>query len=216
MSVAETDWQSFLAPDSELPPDVNFLVKDGENEGQSQTVRAHKFLLAGVSPVFRRMFFGPMKEVGDVVELKDTTLEAFDTMLNYIYRPMGGNAFSLNHIRCPQKLMELLTLSNKYQVLKLAKMTSDALGSLAITRENMLFTVTVARLYKGCFEEVCSKLTLKCLKFLFDTTSGGGDVCDLIKKTVDNFPGANLNDLRELLDAASATLQLPGIYVFNI
>ena len=101
MSVAETDWQSFLAPDSELPPDVNFLVKDGENEGQSQTVRAHKFLLAGVSPVFRRMFFGPMKEVGDVVELKDTTLEAFDTMLNYIYRPMGGNAFSLNHIRCP-------------------------------------------------------------------------------------------------------------------
>ena len=54
-------------------------------------------------------------------------------------------------------------------------------------------------------------MTLKCLKFLFDTTSGGGDVCDLIKKTVDNFPGANLNDLRELIDVASATLQLPGI-----
>ena len=49
-------------------------------------------------------------------------------------------------------------------------MTSDALESLAITRENMIFTTTVAKNYKELFDDLSSKLTLK---FLFDTTSGG-------------------------------------------
>ena len=57
MSVAETDWQSFLSPGSKLPPDVFFLVKDeeSEGEGQSRTIAAHRFLLAGVSPAFNAM-----------------------------------------------------------------------------------------------------------------------------------------------------------------
>ena len=76
----------------------------------------------------------------------------------------------------------------------------------------MVFTATVAKNYKGTlFDDLSSKLTMKCLKFLFDTTSGGRDICGLIKKTVDNFPGANLDILRELIDVGSATLQLPGI-----
>ena len=49
-------------------------------------------------------------------------------------------------------------------------MTSDALESLAITRENIIFTITVAKNYKEVFDDLSSKLTLK---FLFDTTSGG-------------------------------------------
>ena len=212
MSAAETDWQSFLSPDSDLPPDVFFQVKDEEGKGgQSKTIGAHRLILAGVSPVFRRMFFGPMKETGEVVEVNDTTAEAFDTMVKYIYHPPGGDPFNLNPISCPQKLFELLTLANKYQVLKLARMTSDALESLAITRENMIFTATVAKNYKEIFDDLSSKLTLKCLKFLYDTTSGGGDIFVLIKETVDNFPGANLDILRELIDVGSATLQLPGI-----
>ena len=34
-----------------------------------------------------REFFGPMKNTEDVVEIKGTTIEAFKTMLNYIYIP---------------------------------------------------------------------------------------------------------------------------------
>ena len=213
MSVFETDWQSFLSPGSNLPPDVFFLVKDEESEdGQSKTIAAHRFLLAGVSPAFRAMFFGPMTETREVVEVKETTFEAFDTMVKYIYNPPGGDTFNLDQIGCPQKLFEVLTLANKYQVLKLSMMTSDALESLAITRENMIFAATVAKNYQGTlFDDLSSKLTMKCLKFLFDTTSGGGDICALIKETVDNFPGANLDILRELTDVGSETLQLSGI-----
>ena len=90
-------------------------------------------------------------------------------------------------------------------------MTSDALESLAITRENMIFTTTVAKNYKEVFDDLSSKLIMKCLKFLFDTTTSGGDICALIKETIDNFPGANLDILRELIDVGSDTLQLTGI-----
>ena len=133
MSVFETDWQSFLSPGSKLPPDVFFLVKD--EEGESKTVGAHKFLLAGVSPSFQAMFFGPMPETRELVEVKETTFEAFDTMVKYIYNPPG--LFNLDQIRCPQKLFDVLAVANKYQILKLSMMTSDVLESLAITRDGI-------------------------------------------------------------------------------
>ena len=209
MSLAETDWQRFLSPDSNLPPDVLFLVKDEEGEGgQSKTIAAHRFLLGGVSPVFEVMFFGPARETGEVVEVRETTFEAFDTMVKYIYNPLGGDPFNLDQIRCPQKLFELLTLAN--QLGKLTTMASDALESLTITRGNMIFTATLARNYKEVFDDLSSKLIMKCLKILFDTTCGG-DICALFNETVDNFPGANLGILRELIDVGSETLQLPGI-----
>ena len=213
MSAAETNWQSFLAPDSDLPPDVFFLVNDEENRGESPTIGAHKFILAGVSPVFRGMFYGPLKEEREVVEVKETTYEAFDTLVKYIYHPPGGPPFNLNQINCPQKLFELLTLATKYQMLKLATLTSDALESLTLNRENMIFTATVAKNYKEVFCDLSTKMTLKCLKFLIETTSSGGDVCALIKETAENFPAANLDILRELIDVGGAILQLPGILV---
>ena len=86
MSIAETDWQSKLSPDSDLPPDVSFLVQGENGEDQETRIRAHKLLLAGVSPVFQGMFYGPMKETGEVV-VKETTLDAFKTMINYISTP---------------------------------------------------------------------------------------------------------------------------------
>ena len=110
MSAAETEWRSFLSPDSDLPPDVFFLVDDEEHEGQRNTIGAHRFILAGVSPVFRGMFYGPMKETGEVVDVKGTTFEAFDILVSYIYHPIY-HPFNLDHIQCPQKLFELLSLA---------------------------------------------------------------------------------------------------------
>ena len=62
MSIVEASWQRFLSPDSDLPTDVFFLVKSEEGGSENEctkTIGAHRFLLAGISPVFRRMFFGP-------------------------------------------------------------------------------------------------------------------------------------------------------------
>ena len=197
MSIAETDWQSKLSPDSDLPPDISFLVQQGGNgEDRETKIEAHKLLLAGVSPVFKNMFYGPMKETGEVV-VKETTPEAFKTMIKYIYHPIGGEAFNLRHTRCPQKLFELLTLSIKYQISNLPTLTSDALRSLSITRESMIFTATVARKYHDtAFKDLSTEMMMKCVKFLMDTTNGGGDVLALVMETKANFPEVNFDICR--------------------
>ena len=90
MSIVETSWEQFLAPDSEVPPDVFFLVKsegEGVETDLSRPIGAHRNFLAGVSPVFRAGLFGPLKETGEVIEVKGTTSEAFNTMIKYIYKP---------------------------------------------------------------------------------------------------------------------------------
>ena len=173
MSIVETNWQSFLSPDCAFPPDVFFLVKteDDENgEGPENSIGAHRLLLAGVSPVFRGMLCGPMRETGEVIEVMETTPEAFTTMIGFIYKP-PGDEFSLDDIRCPQELFQLMTVADKYEILNLKALISEALGSLAISHENLLFSATVAKQYRPLFEDVSKRLMLRCLNFV--TTNDG-------------------------------------------
>ena len=117
------DWKQFLKSDSELPPDVLFHVseekeKEGwegeEPEEKGGDVGAHRLLLAGASPVFRRQFFGSLRETAEVVTIRGTTVEAFRTLINYIYTPLGQ--FSLDHIGCPSGLFHIVNVAEKYQL----------------------------------------------------------------------------------------------------
>ena len=217
MAIVEADWHSYLSAHSEIPPDVFFLVitEDGEEmdvddeSEEKKTIGAHRFLLAGISPVFRRMFLGPMKETGRTIEVKDTTPEAFTTMVDYIYKPAGGE-FSLNDIRCPQKLFELLAIADRYEILSLKTLTMDALGDLPIRRENMIFTATVANNYRRLYDDVGTNLVLRCLKFLLDSTTRGGDIFALLAETKKTFPDASFDILHELIGVGRAVLELPG------
>ena len=116
-SIAETDLRVFLSPDSGLPHDVIFLVRGEDEESEGERVGAHRQFLAAASEVFKRELFGPMKETGEVIEVKEPTPEAFKTMIEYLYSPQGGDAFNLDHISCAQKLFELLNLATRYVLL---------------------------------------------------------------------------------------------------
>ena len=106
----KTDWEHYRDTNSDIPPDIFFRVFEGsrrdeniemEMEGEGDKTRmigAHKLLLAGTSPVFRANFFGPMKMTGEVMVVKETTLEAFNTLINFIYWPLGKAIFSLGHL----------------------------------------------------------------------------------------------------------------------
>ena len=76
-------WDKFLSPDSKCPLDVFFICK-GE-DGQSVKIGAHRVLLAGVSEVFAKAFYGPMKNSKEEVEVKDTNPEVFQLLINFIY-----------------------------------------------------------------------------------------------------------------------------------
>ena len=72
--------------------------------------------LAGTSPVFNRQFYGPMKDIREVVEVKDTTSEAFMTMMNFIYKAPGEETYNLNDFDCSQKVFEVLELAERYEI----------------------------------------------------------------------------------------------------
>ena len=48
MAIFETDWQSFLSRDSEIPPDVFFAVDDSGDDSSfsRELIGAHKIFLA--------------------------------------------------------------------------------------------------------------------------------------------------------------------------
>ena len=93
MSIVESgSWKNLLTPDSVFPPDVFFLVKGDDEPKENDAgkrIAAHRIFLTGVSPVFMGMLCGPLKETGEVIEVKGTTVEAFSTMINYIYKAPG-------------------------------------------------------------------------------------------------------------------------------
>merc|ERR1711962_23536 len=172
MAVVETDWRQFLALDSELPPDVTFNIIERvtftatgiqEEQKTSQTV-AHKFLLAGCSPVFRNQFFGALKETGDIVEIKETTAEAFNFMIRYIYKTPGSK-ISLKHITSPVCLYEVLNLAEKYELPSLKDIAEDALEAFPVTPENLIALADAATVYH-MFEDISNMVTEKCYGFL--------------------------------------------------
>jgi len=160
-------------------------------------VSAHKFLLAGASPVFRRQFLGSLRDTSAVVLIKDTTFEAFDTMINYLYNP-PGNSFSLSHLKCPQDLCEIYNIAERYQLEKLKLIVYAVLTALPINSENLLFAAATAKRWY-VFPNVSKMLLEKCTIFLAEKMKTAEDVFKLMLLTKENFPDADPDLLQELL-----------------
>ena len=162
MAIVDTVWSLYRQADSEIPTDVIFRVteKDSEKTGE---VWAHWLLLAGSSPVFRKQFFGPMKEKQEVIEIQDTTVEAFTVMINFMYRAPAVSFTILQN--CPQKLCEILNISERYQVVSLTGIVKECLQKLNITSQNMMFTAATAK-NSAVFDDISKILIGKCKKFL--------------------------------------------------
>ena len=218
----ETNWLGLTPPKS--APDVFFLVKadDGENMEAHKVFLAdispvfkgmfkhgaHKVFLADISPVFKAMFFGPMKETGKMIEVKETFPEAFCNMINLLYKP-AGEYFTPSDIKhsCPQKLLQLVIVTDFYEIVKLKTLALEAIRSLEITHENLLFYARVAKKYRDLTEEGSKMLSLRCLQFITKI-----DTLTLFSKTKMNFPEANFQDLHELM----AGSLLPGVRNFEM
>ncbi|XP_055306153.1 BTB/POZ domain-containing protein 2-like [Sitodiplosis mosellana] len=82
--------------------DVNFVF-----EGESQKVPANKSILAVLSPVFRAMFYGAIKEKGDV-KIVDTNGKTFKAFLQFFY---------LKNVTVPMESIEdVIRLADYYDI----------------------------------------------------------------------------------------------------
>jgi hypothetical protein len=113
-------------PSKKVPFDVTFLV--GPN---SQPIRAHKFVLAAVSDVFRSMFFSNFKSE-DAIIINDIDEETFWIMLNCIY----GRDFNITK----ENMVQVLYTSEKYNLLNLSKICTNFVTK-SITASNALINL---------------------------------------------------------------------------
>ena len=200
MAIVDISWSLYRKTDSEIPPDVIFRVTEKD---KTHDVLAHRLLLAGSSPVFRKQFFGSMKEEQEVIEIQDTTLEAFTVMINFIYRAPTVSFTILQN--CPQKLCEILNISERYQVSSLTGIVRERIQKFTITSRNMMFTAATAKNY-AVFDDVSKILTGNCQKFLTEQLKTAEDVYAFMLETRNNYPDA---DPELLFEPLRANAKLP-------
>merc|ERR1719481_750481 len=105
-----------------IPFDVTFKIFENDNttvgnyesDVEVKEVMAHKLILASYSPVFKRMFYGAMKETKDVIPVEQCTAKAFSLLIDHFYQV---------DINCKEmtieELFDLVNLAEKYDVPKL-------------------------------------------------------------------------------------------------
>ena len=208
MAIVNTDWEQYRAANSSIPPDIFFKVLESTNNEENiemeaeddkiNLIGAHKLLLAGTSPVFRANFFGLLKMTGEVMVVKETTQEAFMTLINFIYWPPGKATFSLSHIASLEDLCDIIEISERYQILDLVQVAKKAIQALEITKKNVIISATVADKFKH-FDGVQEMLFHKILNFLEKTTTAASDVISLMVETNNDHPENGLKVLINLL-----------------
>ena len=99
---------------NELMADVHFVMADKSKiDEPTLSIPCHKFVLAVSSPVFFAMFYGPMPETGEAIELSDCDSEGFLELLRHIYCDevkLTGNC-----------VLQVLYLAKKYIIPSLAE-----------------------------------------------------------------------------------------------
>ena len=169
-------------------------------------IGAHRVLLGAISLVFRRKFFGPMKETNEETEVKDTSPEAFQAMINYIYAPRPEDV--LSHISCPKILFQLFALADFYDILPLKTNILNYLWEFVeINREKLIYTAQLSFSYRELYADISTEMLKTCLKVYLE----------LDETAKNSFPEASVQIVHQLMEFGKSTLQLSGNlkYVFG-
>ena len=157
-----------LDPDFGIPTDVTFQIiefEDIENENEIVVgeVKGHKLILGLYSSVFRRQFYGPAKETEDIIPIKQTTLEAFNLMFDYIY----SKKIVLSGLSV-LKLYDVVNLAEKYDISGLMEEIKNWMENIPLSIENVMEVANTAAQFTH-FPATSSQLLLKCAKFIKQT-----------------------------------------------
>ena len=126
---ANDNWQTELPSieertmfifNKELMSDVKFVFTEANDDGSKKAklaIPAHKFVLGIGSPVFYAMFYGPMAETTDSIELPDCDYESLLELFRHLY---GDDA-----ILSESNVMQVYYLAKKYMVPSLVERCTE-------------------------------------------------------------------------------------------
>jgi len=133
--------------------DVKFKV-DGE------TFRAHRYILAVRSPVFKAELLGAMREstaaTGDCIQIDDMVVEVFKSLLHFIYNDSLPEMEGQEEALMAQHLLEA---ADRYDMQRLKLICEDKLC-------NHLEVSTVATTLALAEQHNCQGLKEACIEFL--------------------------------------------------
>ena len=147
--------QTSLLDKSSVSTDITFKIKDSGTE-----VTAHKNIIGMASPVFNRMFYGSLKESNDVVVVKETSADAFNAMIDFIY----GNGIKWAVEDNIEELFAIGNMAERYQIKKLAVEVKKRFDLFKLTKENVVILAATALEFVQ-FEDLSSAMFLHYAKF---------------------------------------------------
>ncbi len=154
------------ASDADLLYDVKLVVQDvtGAERG---AIKAHKLLLSFISPVFKRQFFGMIKEEGNddgstisVVPVRASSFSAFEKMIRYIY---SGDQTIVTAVKELNDLFELFRLADMYMITGLKVLVREAIDRFPVSSENYAEVFRLIREFESLlnFDEICLGLSIR-------------------------------------------------------
>ena len=152
---------------SRIPTDVVFVIEEDENRpGQGQEVKAHRMVLGLTCDAFEKMFFvtNTKDKTSGRVPVKETTADAFRTMVNAIYKTMPIEE-ALQH-KSVDEVFSVLDLVTKYDIPELIEDTRKVLASIHITDASLLDIATDTLRYTNTFDQEARDLLMVCATFL--------------------------------------------------
>ena len=131
---------SLMDPSFGIPTDVTFQIMsctpngDPDCEKKKETVvgevKGHKVVLGLFSPVFKTEFFGTLQETRSDIPVRETTLEAFQRMFDYIYqKEIDWSQLTV------LELYDVVNLAEKYDVVGLMELMKNEMTKIPLTLE---------------------------------------------------------------------------------
>ena len=172
---------SLLDPNFGIPADITFHVMESifeykelteDNEDSKEGVLkpsekvvleigCHKMHLGLCSPVLRKQFYGEEIDnaVIDIIPIRETTKEAFKTLIEYIY------SIEINWAsRAIEEMFEVFNLAEKYQIWPLKEDIKRHLKQFPMKMENVMEVASLASRHQ--FPDISSAVLLSCAAFL--------------------------------------------------
>lgn len=140
MSIKNLFWLKNMSniANGAVPFDVTFILTN-QKADHVERISAHKLVLAATSPVFKAMFYGELKEDGDI-RITDVSAEGFKDFLQLFYKEQ----VELDVIN---NIADVLKLIDKYDVPDCYK-SVEKLMEEAVSVSNVCFLHELATLYQ--------------------------------------------------------------------
>jgi len=186
------------------------------NQDYPNYLPAHKLILASVSPVFKRQFYGSIPE-DEVVDIKDSTGKAFKVMIYYIYQKTGEEG--VEEIDDVQDLMDVFYLAEKYEVLGLKQKTLNRLSTFPVDNDTSSYEDLLSILLNySYFEDACKVLQSRVFNLIkyhinpLDLVTGAiNSKNDVIKKgVIIKLSSVGVESILETLKAVQDIIRSEG------